>query len=119
MRSIVVQAPAGTGPSPAVILDQHLTSQSVGCAIELTSGASLTAKLQWSLDDPYAVYATDYNTNAVWFDDKNLTGLVANTAGTPIDAAGFSIPVRAVRINNTVWVSGTSSLTVVQTGGIS
>lgn len=119
MRSVVVSAPAGTGVGPAVILDQHLAPQDVGIAIEVSAGASLTTKLQWSLDDPYATYATDYNTNAVWFDDKNLTGLTGNTAGTPIDAAGFKIPVRAVRLNNTAYVSGTASLTVVQTGGIS
>ncbi len=118
MRSVKVSAPGATGPSIPVILDQHLTPQSVGVAIEFGT-ASATAKLQWSLDDPYAAYATDYNTDAVWFDDKNLISLTSNTAGIPVCASGFPIPVRSVRVNNTSWVSGIVTLTVVQAGGIS
>ncbi len=118
MRSVTVTSPAATGPSTPVILDQHLTPQDVGVAIEFGT-ASLTTKLQFSLDDPYTTYATDYNTNAIWYDDKNLTALTSNTAGIPICASGFPIPVRALRINNTGWTSGTATLTVVQCGGIS
>lgn len=119
MRSVKVNGPAATGVSAPVIVDQHLTPQDIGVAIEFTAGASATTKLQWSLDDPYAAYATDYNTNGVWFDDKNLVTLTSNTAGVPVCAAGFPIPVRALRINNTIYASGTTSLTVVQVGGIS
>lgn len=119
MRSVKVTGPAATGVSTPVILDQHLTPQEVGVAVLFSAGASATAKVQWSLDDPFATYATDYNTNAIWFDDKNLVALVANTAGTLVNAAGNHQPVRAVRLNNTVYSSGTTTLTVVQCGGIS
>ncbi len=118
MRSVTVSAPSDTGPSNPVILDQHLTPQDVGVLIKFGT-ASATTKLQWSLDDPFATYATDYNTNATWVDDKNLTSLTSVTAGIPICASGFPIPVRALRINNTSWVSGVVTLTVVQVGGIS
>lgn len=119
MRSAKVTAPGATGVSSPIIVDQHLTPQEIGVAVQISSGASLTTKVQWSLDDPYATYATDYNTNGIWYDDKNLTSLTGNTAGTLINAAGNHQPVRAVRLNNTGWVSGTVSLTVVQCGGIS
>lgn len=119
MRSVIVTAPAGTGPSKPVVLDQHLTPQNVGIAIVLSGTVSLTTQVQWSLDDPFATYATDYDTNATWFVDKNLTALVANAAGIPVNAAGFAQPVRAVRLNNTVFASGVATMTVVQTGGIS
>lgn len=117
MRSVTVNAPSATGASNPVILDQHLTPQNVGVVIKVP-GTSAT-KLQFSLDDPYADYATSYNADALWLDDKNLTSLAANTAGVPICASGFPIPVRALRINNTAWTSGVNSLTVVQVGGIS
>lgn len=118
MRSVTVIAPAGTGASAPIILDQHLTSQDVGLAIVLSAGASLTTKVQWSLDDPYGVYATSYTVNATWFDDKNLITLVANAAGVPVNAAGLRQPIRAVRLNNTIYASGTASLTAAQMGGI-
>lgn len=121
MRAVTVSAPGttpGTGPSPPVILDQMLTPQDVGLIVKFGTAVA-TTKVQWSLDDPFAVYATDYNTNATWVDDKNLTALTSVTAGVPVCAAGFPIPVRAVRINNTAWTSGTVTLTVVQVGGIS
>lgn len=119
MRSASVNAPGATGASAAIILDQHLTPQTVGLMVSLSAGASLTTKVQWSLSDPFATYATDYKTDGIWFDDKNLTGVTANEAGIPVCADGFPIPVRAVRLNNTGWVSGVATLTAVQCGGIS
>lgn len=119
MRSVSVVSPGATGVSSPVILDQHLTPQEVGLLIDVSAGASLTTKVQWSLSDPYATYATDYNTNGVWVDDKNLTALTSDTVGIPVNAAGFRQPVRAIRLNNTAWVSGNATLTVVQCGGIS
>lgn len=119
MRAVSVVTPASTGPSAPIILDTHLTPQDIGLSIVLSAGASLTTKVQWSLDDPYATYATSYTVNAQWFDDKNLVTLVASAAGVPICAAGFPIPVRAVRLNNTIFASGTATLTAVQVGAIS
>lgn len=116
MRTASVSLSA-SGASAPLILDQHLM-QSVGVTIVLSNTPSLTTKLQWTLDNPYGSDGATLNANATWFDDKNLTALVANTAGVPVCAAGFIIPVRALRLNNTVYVSGTATLTVSQTGGI-
>lgn len=110
MRSVVVNGPAGTGVSAPVVLDQYLNPQEAGLAVEFSAGASATAKVQYSLDDPFASYATDYNTNAVWYDHATITGKTANFT------ANLGVVARAVRLNNTVWASGTVSLTVVQTG---
>lgn len=110
MRPVIVQTPAATGPSPPVILDQYLNPQEAGLALEWPAGASATAKVQYSLDDPYGVYATDYNTNAVWYDHATITGKTANFSGN------LGVVARAVRANNTVWASGQPTLTVVQTG---
>lgn len=119
MRSVVVTSPAGTGSSPVVIIDQHLTPQNVGLSVEFGT-ASLTAKVQYSLDDPFATYATDYSTNAIWYDHvtdvvaiPSLTGLSANAAGRLV------IPARAFKLVVTAWTSGAATLTVVQVGGIS
>lgn len=117
MRTASVSLSA-SGASNPIILDQHLTPQDVGVAIVLSNTPSLTTKLQWTLDNPYGSDGATLNANATWFDDKNLTGLVANTAGVPICAAGFHIPVRALRLNNTVYATGTATLIVSQMGGI-
>lgn len=119
MRSASVVSPAATGVSSPIILDQHLTPQEVGVMVDVSAGASLTTKVQWTLSDPYGVYATSFAVDGIWVDDKNLVSLTSDTVGIPVNAAGFRQPVRAIRLNNTVWSSGTATLTVVQCGGIS
>ncbi len=120
MRSVTVIAPAAIGLSTPVILDQHLTPQEVGMLIKISAGASLTTKVQWSLDDPNGTYTTSYNADAVWLDDKNLVNITSgNIAGVPINSFSVHQPVRAIRLNNTAWASGTATLVVVQCGGIS
>ena len=110
MRAVAVKSPAGTGNSIPVILDQCI-NQNVGIAITF-NGAVCTCSLQWSLDNPFATYATDYNTNANWFTDPTLQNLTINEANK------LDMPVRAVRLSNSAWTSGQPTLTVVQTGGI-
>lgn len=109
MRPVVVKAPSGTGTSTPVIIDQYIAPEHTGLAITVGTG-SATSKVQFSLDDPFATYATDYNTNGTWFDHPILSGVTANAVGS------LSIPCRAVRLNNTVWASGVLTLTVVQAG---
>ncbi len=119
MRSASVTTAAATGASAAIIVDQHLTPQEIGILIDVSAGGSLTTKLQWTLSDPYNADGSGENSSAIWFDDKNLITLTSDTAGIPVNAAGFRQPVRAFRLNNTVWTSGSATLTVVQCGGIS
>lgn len=120
MRSIVVVTPASTNPSPPVIVDQHLTPQHIGIAAVVSGGASLTYDIQFSFNDPFAVYATDYNTNATWLTDKNMTSLTATKCGVLTGDFGQWPPaVRAIRAKNSGYTSGNVTLTVVQVGGIS
>ena len=78
----------------------------LGLSVNVT--ATNTSTVQYSLDDPHATYATDYNTDAVWHDVTALTDVTASTA------ASLTIPCRAVRLNMTAWTSNGASLTVVQ-----
>jgi len=109
MRPVVVVAPAATGPSSPVVLDQYLTPANVLLGIKINS-ATATCKVQYSFDDPWATYATDYNTNATWLDHPILTSITADAADN------LAVPARAVRLNNTAWTSGQPSLTVIQAG---
>lgn len=112
MRPVVVlSAAALNGLSIPVVLDYHLTPANIGLAITM-NGAVATCVVQLSLDDPFATYATDYNTNATWFDHPVLTGITSDSVDN------LSIPARAVRLKNTAWTSGNPKLTVVQAGGI-
>ncbi len=121
MRSVVVISPEDNGSSPVAILDQMLTPQTVGLSVSVSAGASLTTKVQYSLDDPFAVYNTDYATDAVWYD--HITDVAAITSLSGITSGNHAgrgvIPARAYKLVNSSWVSGTATLTVVQCGGIS
>ena len=77
----------------------------LGLSINVVSGTN-TSKIQFSLDDPHAVYATDYNTDATWHDSGS--GVTADTVSS------LTTPCRAVRLNMTAWTSGTANLTIVQ-----
>jgi hypothetical protein len=109
VRPIVLSAPGSTGPSAPAILDIYLTPFQITLAVEFGT-ASATSKVQYSCDDPYATYATNYNTDAVWFDHPTLVNLTANGVDT------ITTPVRAVRLDNTAWTSGVVTLTVIQAG---
>lgn len=109
MRPIILSAPAATGVSSPAILDIYLTPFQVTLAVEFGT-ASATTTVQYSCDDPFAAYATDYNTDAVWFNHPTLVTLTANGVDT------LTTPVRAVRLDNTGWVSGIVTLTVIQAG---
>lgn len=109
MRPIVLSAPSGTGVSSPAILDIYLTPFQITLAVEFGT-ASATSTVEYSVDDPFAAYPTNYNTDAVWFPHPTLVNLTANGVDT------ITTPVRAVRIDNTVWSSGTVTLTVIQAG---
>lgn len=101
-----------TGLSSPVVLDQFLNPFDVTLALNFTSGSGNgTVTVQYSTDDPFATYATDYNTNANWI---NLTALTNKAAD--IDAALSSV-VRAVRANCSVFNGGIIAFRVIQGGG--
>lgn len=109
MRPNYLNAPSATGPSNPAILDIYLTPFQITLGVEFGT-ASATSQVEYSIDDPFAAYATNYNTDAVWFVHPTLVGLTASAVDT------ITTPVRAVRINNTGWASGTVKLTVIQAG---
>ncbi len=111
MRPIYLNAPSATGPSAPAILDIYLTPFQITLGVEFGT-ASATSTIEYSVDDPFASYATNYNTDAIWFSHPTLVNLTANAVDT------ITTPVRAVRINNTGWVSGTVKLTIIQAGVI-
>jgi hypothetical protein len=95
--------------SPPVVIDQYLTPINIGLSFT-DSGSTTVFKVQYSCDDPFAVYATDYNTNAQWFDHPSLTGLSAAAFGT------ITFPVRAVRLQSSAAGTDIGKLEVQQAG---
>jgi hypothetical protein len=114
MRPVILTASTSPGGvSPPCVLDQYLTPTDTTLAVELnsTSGGSYT--VQYSPDDPFATYATDYNTNAHWYNHPTLVTLSADAVDNVI------VPVRAVRLATTTVGTGataTPTLTVIQAG---
>jgi hypothetical protein len=110
MRPIVLTATATGNTSPAVV-DYLNNPVNIGLSLGNTStGNVLTA--QYSLDDPFASYAVDYNTNGTWY---NVSGLATITATTGV-AGSITTPIRALRLSCTTFGSGNGSLTIVQSG---
>ena len=110
MRPFTTAALGSATIGVPVQIDYPQQTFNVGLSLNVVSGTN-TSSVQFSLDDPNAEYATDYNTNATWHD---VVGLAAKTADT---AVALTVPCRAVRLNMTAFTSGTASLTVVQGHG--
>ena len=96
-------------PSAPIVVDQYLTPMNLGLLFK-DSGSTTSFKVQYSLDDPFGAYATDYNTNGVWIDHATMTGMTANAVGTILT------PVRAVRLLAGATGSDTGTLVLVQSG---
>lgn len=107
MRPFTTAALGSVAISDPVIVDYIQADFNLGLSINVASGTN-TSSVEFSLDDPNAVYATDYNTDATW---HSITALASKTADT---AASHTIPCRAVRLNMTAWTSGSATLTVIQ-----
>jgi len=110
MRPVTVTTPAATGPSAPVVLDQYLTPTNVSLNVKFGTAAA-TCSVQYSFDDPWAVYATDYNTNATWYFHPDMNNMLVDRQST-LDG----LTPRAVRLNNILWTSGQPTLTVIQAG---
>ena len=105
MRPFTTASLGAVAITDPVLVDYIQTDFKVGLSINVVSGTN-TSKVQFSLDDPHADYATDYNTDATWHDSGS--GVTADTASS------LTVPCRAVRLNMTAWTSGSANLTVVQ-----
>ena len=106
MRSVVVTQ-TGAGISAPVVLDQYVSPENTGWAAVLNGTA--TYAVEFSQDDPFANYATSYNTNGNW---TQLTGYTAVTI-SKFDNTAY--PVRALRVN-VASGTGTLTFTVNQSG---
>ncbi|CAB4167518.1 hypothetical protein UFOVP868_25 [uncultured Caudovirales phage] len=99
-----------------VVLDIYVNPEHVSVTVTVTD--TNTSKVQYSFDDPWATYATDYNTNATWIDAGSP--LASITTGTVssflVNSSTLSGPVRAVRLNTTSYTSGSAKMTVIQSG---
>lgn len=115
MRPVTVSITGNgaTQNSAPVVVDQYIAPLQLGLAFK-TTGVATTFKVQYSLDDPFAVYATDYNTNGTWFDLTGMNAMTTNTSGK-IDDTTVG-PVRAVRLQGNNAGTETGTLTVVQSG---
>ena len=105
MRPFTTAALGSVTISDPVIVDYIQSDFNLGLSINVVTGTN-SSKVQYSLDDPHATYATDYNTDATWHD--------VSTAVTADTAYSLTTPCRAVRLNMTAWTSGSATLTVVQ-----
>lgn len=100
--SFVVTASGKSNPIP---LDRYVNGYAIAATMP-TAGIVYT--LQYSLDDPYATYATNYNTNGVWFDWDDVTLVNASTNRS----TNLAFIPRAIRVNATAKVSAGNPLTI-------
>lgn len=108
MRPVQINITSAAVTAP-VVLDYLANPFSVGLSLNFTTGnGNGTVTVQYSFDDPYAAYATDYGTNANWISLASLTAKTSDADGT------LSSPVRAVRANCTVYNSGSIKFTTIQ-----
>jgi hypothetical protein len=104
-----IRITVGSATTSAVIpLDQYISPFNIGIGVSLSVGASLTYKVQHTLDD---VFSPTFNAStAVWYDHATLTGKTASADGN------YASPVTAIRLNVTPWTSGTATINVLQAG---
>jgi hypothetical protein len=81
----------------------------VALGVKISSGASLTYSVTYTLDDIYS--GTFDPATATWYND--LTAVVGQTANK---TANLTYPATAVRLEITAWISGSATLTVIQAG---
>lgn len=102
--------------SDPVVLDIYVNPEHV--SVTVTVSGTNTSKVQYSFDDPWATYATDYNTNGIWIDAGSpLASITTGTASSfLVNSSTGTGPVRAVRLNTTSYTSGSAKMTVIQSG---
>jgi hypothetical protein len=108
-RPVRVTVSGATGVSAPIPLNNYSTPFSVGIGCDISAGGSLTYTVEHTFDD---VFAKTFNpSTATWFPNSGLTNKIADTDGN------YTAPVTAVRLNVTVWTSGSVTMTVIQAGG--
>jgi hypothetical protein len=77
-----------------------------------TNGNTTGFTVQYSGDDPWGTYATDYNTNGIWFNHPFLAALTANLSGN------IAFAVRAVRLQANSSGVDVGTLKIIQSGAV-
>lgn len=107
MRPITVAVSSQT-TSAVIPMDTYQDPFNVGIAVGLSAGASLTYTVQHTFDN---MWDKNFNAStATWFPHASLATKTASADGN------YAFPITALRLNVTVWSSGTATMTVVQAG---
>lgn len=100
---VTVSSAASSAPIP-VDWRANPFSMSLGC--DVSSGGTLTYKVQYTFDD---IYASGWDpSTAAWQDHPVLVALSASSA------SNLAFPVRAIRLTVTAYTNGSVRLTALQ-----
>lgn len=103
----VTESVTGVGFTPSIQVDyrQPQFKVGIGCVI---SGTVLYT-VQHTFDDQADFSgASDYETNATWFDNATIAGANDN------QDTNYAYPIRAVRVENEATSTGTTTITLLQ-----
>ena len=107
MRPIRLTVASQTTSAP-IVLDGYISPFNIGVAVIISLGGSLTYTVQHTFDD---VFAKTYNpATGNWFDNATLATKTASADGN------YAFPVTAIRLNVTVYTSGSATITAAQAG---
>lgn len=99
---------SGVSVSDPIPLNTYGDPFNVGFGVKLSAGASLTYTVEHTFDD---VQSPSFSAaTAVWYSNATAVTQTTNKDGN------YSFPVTAIRLNVTVWASGTATLTSIQAG---
>ena len=105
-QDITVSSQTTSNPIP---VDERAAVFQISVACVISSGASLTYKVQHTFED---VFASTFNpATATWFDHPNIVNETGTKEGT------YSSPVMAIRLNVTSYSSGSVTMTLLQSSG--
>ena len=102
MRPQVVTRSASRA-TPWIPVDMYQTPFNIGFGVVLSNTPSLTYTVEHTFDDVF-----DPAVTPVAFPHVTVVGQTTNKDGN------YAFPVRAVRLNITVYASGTAALTILQ-----
>lgn len=103
----ITESITGVGFTRSIQVDyrQPQFKVGIGCVVSGTVSYSV----QHTFDDRTSFSsASDYETNATWFDNATITAASTN------QDTNYAYPIRAVRVANLVTSTGTTTITLLQ-----
>lgn len=94
--------------SSVIPLNTYGDPFNVGIGCDVSAGGSLTYTVQHTFDDVFA--AGFVPANATWYSNSTLTNITTDKDGN------YAYPCTGIRLNVTVWASGSVTMTVIQAG---